>query len=282
MCRPVSICRFVSRLRHSPQGALGALLVALILTAIAVGPVLAPHNPETFHPQYRLQGPIPGFWLGTDQFGRDLLSRILAGARPTVLFGVTATLMGTVLGTVVGVLSGYPAGWLDDLIMRVMDGMLAIPGLLFALLIITALGTGKLSALVAIGVAFTPGMARVARSATLAVRTQDYVKAAVARGERPTYLVLREILPNVVAAVVVEASIRIAFAIMLGASLSFLGVGAQPPSSDWGLMVSEGRAYMFSNPWVVVWPGLSIAVVSIAFNLFGDGLRDMLNPRVAG
>jgi len=256
--------------------------VALILTAIAVGPVLAPHNPETFHPQYRLQGPIPGFWLGTDQFGRDLLSRILAGARPTVLFGVTATLMGTVLGTVVGVLSGYPAGWLDDLIMRVMDGMLAIPGLLFALLIITALGTGKLSALVAIGVAFTPGMARGARSATLAGRTQDYVKAAVARGERPTYLVLREILPNVVAAVVVEASIRIAFAIMLGASLSFLGVGAQPPSSDWGLMVSEGRAYMFSNPWVVVWPGLSIAVVSIAFNLFGDGLRDMLNPRVAG
>jgi peptide/nickel transport system permease protein len=282
MCRPVWVRRFVSRLRHSPQGALGVLLVALVLTATAVGPALAPHNPETFHPQHRLQGPMQGFWLGTDQFGRDLLSRILWGTRPTVLFGVAATLLGTLLGTVVGVLSGYAGGWLDDLIMRVMDGMLAVPGLLFALLIITALGTGTLSALVAVGMAFTPGMARVARSATLAVRTQDYVKAAVARGERITYLVFREILPNVLAAMVVEGSIRIAFAVMLGASLSFLGVGAQPPSSDWGLMVSEGRAYMFRNPWVVVWPGLSIAVVSIAFNLFGDGLRDILNPRVTG
>lgn len=274
--------RFAAHLRRSPQGAFGTLFLALTMALVLLGPRLAPHSPETFHPQHRLQGPSALFWLGTDQFGRDLMSRILWGAHPTVLFGVAATLLGTALGTLVGVLSGYASGWLDELFMRVVDGMLAIPGLLFALLIITALGAGRSSAVLAIGLAFTPGMARVARSATLAIRTQDYVKAAVARGEPLAYILLHEILPNVLAAIVVEASIRIAFAVMLGASLSFLGVGAQPPSSDWGLMVSEGRAYMFRNPWVVVWPGLAIATVSIAFNLFGDGLRDLLNPRVAG
>jgi peptide/nickel transport system permease protein len=156
---------------------------------------------------------------------------------------------------------------------------MAIPGLLFALLIVTALGANALNALIAIAVAFAPGMARVTRSVALTVRKQDYVNAAVARGESGRFIVLREMLPNVIAPIVVETTIRIAFAVMTLATLSFLGLGAQPPSSEWGLMVSEARAYLFRNPWMMVWPGLAIALVAIGFNLLGDGLRDALNPR---
>jgi peptide/nickel transport system permease protein len=163
--------------------------------------------------------------------------------------------------------------------MRTVDAVMAIPSLLLALLIVNLLGKSGLNAVLAVAIAFAPGMARVTRSVALAVRKQDYVAAAIARGEGSIYIVGREMLPNVIAPVLVEMTIRVAFAVMLFATLSFLGLGAQPPASDWGLMVAEARRYMHLSAWVILWPSLAVALVAIGFNLLGDGLRDALNPR---
>ena len=271
---------WLERLLTNPLGLAGTVVLLVAAAQVVLGPALAPYDPLECHPRNRLEGPSLAFWFGTDQFGRDVFSRVMVGARSTILFGVVATLLSTAAGSLVGIVSGYVGGRLDDVIMRATDSFMAIPNLLLAMLIITVLGPSTTNAVLAVAVSFTPSMARIARSVTLSVRTRDFVHAAVARGERAAYIVLREILPNVVAPVVIESSIRIAFAIMIGATLSFLGLGAQPPASDWGLMVSEARSFMFRNPWLVVWPSLAIGSVAIGFNLFGDGLRDALNPRV--
>ena len=267
------------RLLSHPQGALGVGFCVVIAAAVILGPSLAPYDPESFDYLARLAGPSAAHLLGTDQFGRDILSRLLWGARSTVLLGLTATLIGTALGCALGVFSGFLGGRVDEAVMRVVDAMMAIPNLLFALMIVTVLGPSGVNAVIAIGIAFAPGMARIARSVTLAVRNQDYVAAAVARGESPLYIMSREVLPNMIAPVIVEATIRVAFSIMLLATLSFLGLGAQPPAPEWGLMIAEARGFMFRSAWTIVWPGLAIATVAIAFNLLGDGLRDVLNPK---
>ena len=271
---------WLKRLLSSPLGSSGTLVLLIAAVQVVLGPALAPYDPFEFHPRNRLEGPSLAFWFGTDQFGRDVFSRVMVGARSTILFGVAATFLSTVAGSIIGVVSGYVGGRIDDAAMRAMDSCMAIPNLLLAMLIITVLGPSTANAILAVAVSFTPSMARIARSVTLSVRTRDFVHAAVARGEGAGFIVFREILPNVAGPVVIEASIRIAFAIMIGATLSFLGLGAQPPDSDWGLMVSEARSFMFRNPWLVVWPSLAIGSVAIGFNLFGDGLRDALNPRV--
>ena len=265
-------------LRH-PLGAAGGVLLALIALAVLFGPLIAPYDPQTFHPAARLSGPSADHWLGTDQFGRDLFSRLMHGARATILFGLGATLLGVAVGTAIGVFAGVAGGWLDNLIMRILDGLLAVPDLLFTLLIVTVLGGGLGHAMLAVAVAFTPGMARIARSAVLSIRSREYVLAAVARGEGNGYIVMREVLPNAIGPIVVEATIRVAFAIMIGATLGFLGLGAQPPSTEWGLMVAEARQFMFRSPWPVAVPGLAIAVAALGFNLFGDALRDYFDPR---
>lgn len=263
----------------SPTGIAGTILLTLVLAAAVLGPQVAPYDPQAFHPADRLQGPSARYWLGTDQFGRDLLSRILHGAPTTIAFGLGATALGVAAGTVIGVVAGVAGGWADSVIMRVLDGLLAVPDLLFALLIVTMLGGGMGHAMLAVAVAFTPGMARIARSSVLSIRTREYVLAAVARGESGGYIVMREVLPNALGPVVVEATIRVSFAIMIGATLGFLGLGAQPPSTEWGLMVAEARQFMFRNPWCVAVPGVAIAIAAMGFNLFGDALRDSLDPR---
>ncbi|MEQ9811886.1 MAG: ABC transporter permease [Azospirillaceae bacterium] len=267
------------RLARSPQGAIGGVIVVFVFLLAAFGPWLAPADPEAFNYTARFEGPGASFLLGTDQFGRDLFSRMLSGAPATIFMAVLSTLLGTLLGAFIGTASAYLGGRADEVIMRVVDAVMAIPSLLFALLIVTALGASSVNAFIAIGIAFAPGMSRVARSVALTVRKQDYVNAAIARGERASYIIAREMMPNVVAPIVVEATIRVAFAVMLLATLSFLGLGAQPPSAEWGLMVSESRDYLFRNPWMMIWPGLAIAMVAIGFNLLGDGLRDALNPK---
>ena len=203
------------------------------------------------------------------------------GARSTLPLALLATVIGTGVGAVIGTLSAFLGGRADEAIMRTVDAVMAIPGLLFALLIVTALGANAFNAIIAIGIAFAPSMIRITRSVALAVRSQDYVKAAIARGESGRFIVVREMLPNVIAPIVVETTIRVSFAVMTLATLSFLGLGAQPPSSEWGLMVSEARSYLFRNPWMMVWPGLAIAMIAVGFNLLGDGLRDALNPRTS-
>ena len=269
----------IRRLLRTPQGALGTGIVILVLGLILIGPFAAPHDPDAMSPLARYKGPGPAYWLGTDQYGRDTLSRLLYGARATVVMAFLATALGSVTGAVLGTLSAFLGGRADEAIMRTVDAMMSIPSLLFALLIANLLGKSSLDAVVAIGIAFAPGMARITRSVALTVRKQDYVHAAVARGESGAYIVLREMLPNVVAPIVVEATLRVAFAVMLFATLSFLGLGAQPPAPEWGLMVAEARHFMHLSPWMILWPSVAIALVAIGFNLLGDGLRDALYPR---
>jgi peptide/nickel transport system permease protein len=192
---------------------------------------------------------------------------------------VGATLLGTLSGAVLGTLSAYLGGRWDEAIMRTIDAVMAVPGLLLALLIVSTLGNGGANAGLAIAVSFAPGMARITRSVALTARRQDYVNAAIARGEGGGWIVFREMLPNVAAPVVIETTIRVAFAVMLFATLSFLGLGAQPPASDWGLMIAEARPYLHQAPWITIAPAAAIALSAIGFNLLGDGLRDAMNPR---
>jgi peptide/nickel transport system permease protein len=261
---------------RSPALAVGGAILALVLVIGVAAPWIAPYPTTEQHMLDRLKPPGARFVLGTDQYGRDLLSRTLVGARPALVLGLGAVALGLALGVPIGLLAGYVGGRLDDVVMRVVDAMLAFPSLLLALLIITALGASTGHALLAIGVANAPGVARIVRSATLALREAEFVLAARARGERHLYVMFGEIFPNVLAPVVVEATLRVGFAILAGASLSFLGFGVQPPTADWGLMIREARQYVFQSPWPLLAPGTALAVTIVAFNLFGDGLRDRL------
>lgn len=269
-----------ARLLRNPAGLVGAGIMALLALVVVAGPLLAPYDPTAFHLTRRLEGPSLDFLLGTDQFGRDLLSRIVSGARPAVLFGVGATALAVVAGGLAGMASGYVGGLADEAAMRVLDVVLAVPGLLFALLIVTVLGSGSGNAMLAVAISFLPGFARLARASTLSIRQRDFVAAAIARGEAHGYILLREILPNLLPPIVVEASVRIAQALMIGATLSYLGLGAQAPDSDWGLLVAEARDYLFRNGWLLAFPALAIGVSALGFNLLGDGLRDLLNPEL--
>ncbi len=269
----------IGRLLRTKQGAVGAAILLVVALVCVVGPYIAPYDPEKLDFLGRFAAPGARHWLGGDQLGRDVLSRLLTGARTTVPAALGATLLGTLAGALVGTLSAYLGGRWDEAIMRTVDAVMALPGLLLALLVASTLSKGGMGAAAAIAVAFAPGMARVTRSVALTVRRQEYVAAAIARGESGVRIVLREMLPNVAAPVVVEVTIRVAFAVMLFATLSFLGLGAQPPAPEWGLMVSEGRRFLHQAPWLVIAPGAAIALTAIGFNLLGDGLRDAMNPR---
>jgi peptide/nickel transport system permease protein len=267
------------RLLRTPQGAAGVAILLLLALLCLAGPVLAPYDPEQIDFLGRFAGPSARHWFGGDQLGRDVLSRLLVGARTTIPLALLATLAGTLSGAVLGTLSAYLGGRADEAIMRTIDAVMAIPGLLLALLIVSTLGKGSLNAAIAVAIAFVPGMARITRSVALAARRQDYVAAATARGESGAWIVFAEMLPNVAAPVVIETTIRVAFAVMLFATLSFLGLGAQPPASDWGLMAAEARRFLHQAPWMMIAPAGAIAATAIGFNLLGDGLRDALNPR---
>lgn len=267
------------RLCRTPQGLLSLLLLVLLAFVAIFGQWLAPYNPEAINYASRFAPPSAAHWLGADQFGRDVFSRILDGARSTIPLALAATIFGTVTGAALGTLSAYLGGKWDEAIMRTIDAIMAIPHLLLALILVSTLGKGSVNAAIAIGISFAPSMARVTRSVALAVRQQEYVKAAIARGENAAFIVLREMLPNVAAPMIVEATIRVSFAVMLFATLSFLGLGAQAPAPEWGLMVSEARRFMHQAPWLIIVPSCAIAMSAICFNLLGDGLRDALNPR---
>ena len=269
------------RVLRSPAGLIGSMALLLMLVIVVFGPVLAPYDPTTFHVTRRLQGPSPEFWLGTDQFGRDLLSRILVGGRSAVLFGVGSTALAILIGSLYGMFSGYLGGAVDSVLMRILDVLLAVPALLFTLLIVTVLGSGTANAMLAVALSFAPGFARLARASALSVRQSDFVAAAIARGESHGYILFGEMLPNLVPPLIVEGSIRVSLAIMIGATLSYLGLGAQAPASDWGLLVAEARDYLFRYVGLLVFPALAIGISALGFNLFGDALRDALNPELS-
>lgn len=270
------------RLMHSPGAVVGLLLLVMLLGSAILAPQLAPRSPEEMVLLDRLQPPSGEHLMGTDLFGRDLLSRILHGGRISLLVGVVAVAMGGMAGTLLGAVSGFYGGALDHAVMRALDALQAFPAVLLAMAIMGALGEGLLNLMLAVGVTSVPAFARITRSAVITVRGRDFVIAATAVGA-PTSLVLwRHVFPNSVAPVIVTATLQIASAILAAASLSFLGMGIQPPTPEWGSMLSEGRGYIQRAPWLTIFPGLAIMAVVMGFNLLGDALRDVLDPTLRG
>ena len=268
------------------SGRIGMAILLVYLVLALFGPLLAPHSATEFGQkelEIRLTGPSADHLLGTDKFGRDVLSRVMAGARSIIWISVVGTALGITLGTSVGMTAGYIGGRTDQFIMRVVDVFLAFPGLLLALLVIN-IGTQRLNidlwpskeswlVILTIGIAFMPAVSRVIRSATLAVKPLEFVQSARLRGEPVYYIIFREVLPNIIPVVAVEASIRVSFALLLTAGLGFLGLGVQPPTPDWGLMVSESREHLATAPWAALAPALAMGSLVVGVNLLADGIR---------
>jgi len=262
----------------------GALLGLLILAALGIMAVavswFAARDPIRTAAREALQPPGARFLLGSDQFGRDVGSRVVYGARVSLLVGVISVSIAVALGAPLGLVSGYYGGRLDALIMRVMDVLLAFPGILLALAIVSVLSPGLGNVMIAVGLSAVPGYARLVRATVLAAREHLYVEAARALGGRDGGILVRDILPNVVAPLIVTATLGLGGAILSAAALSFLGLGSQPPQPEWGRMLSEGRDYLREAWWISTFPGLGILLTVLAMNLVGDGLRDVLDPRL--
>jgi peptide/nickel transport system permease protein len=268
-------------MKRKPLGAVSAaLLVLLVLTAVFAD-VLAPYDPLTTQPEIRLSPPSRAHLFGTDDIGRDVLSRIIYGARISLWVGLLAVGIGTVAGMIIGLLCGYCEGRLDLIMQRIMDAVQAIPGLVLALAIVSVLKPNTTNAMLAIAIVIIPGNSRIVRGAVLSSKQNRYVEAAQAIGCQHPRIILSHILPNVTAPILIIASIWLGNAILIEATLSFLGLGTQPPIPSWGLMLSStGRAFMEQAPWLAIFPGLAISLAVFAFNLFGDTLRDAWDPKL--
>lgn len=258
-----------------------ASAVALILAlALALsGQVLAPYESNAVDVANRLQGPSGAHWFGTDELGRDVLSRVVVGARVSLQVGFVAVGISLLAGVLAGLVAGYYGRWVDDAVMRTMDVLFAFPAILMAIAVLAVLGPGTTNAMVAIGIVYTPIFARVTRASVLSVREEVYVRAARASGAGDLRIIGLHVLPNVAAPVIVQTSVSLAFAILSEAALSFIGLGVQPPDPSWGRMLAEGRGYLEQAWWMAVFPGVAIFVTVLAFNLLGDALRDVLDPR---
>ena len=273
----------LSLILRTNSGRIGLPMVLVFLFLTISGPWLGywlPHSPtEMPEPmaEYQLLPPSWQFWLGTDQYGRDILSRVLTGATSLVLTAGAAACLGIALGTVVGIGSGYKGGKLDEVVMRVMDGLMSFPTLLLALLVLFTLGPSRVNIAATIGFVTMPSVARVVRSTTLSLKTMEFIQSARLRGESTAYIIFREILPNVMPVIAVEASVRLSYSILSVASLGFLGLVIQPPSPDWGLAISLGRQYLISAPWIAIAPMIAVASLVIAVNLLADGIRQASN-----
>jgi peptide/nickel transport system permease protein/oligopeptide transport system permease protein len=259
----------------------GAVIALLVLLGIA-GPWIAPYDPLDQDLSKSLQSPSWAHWFGTDSFGRDILSRVLYGARISLLVGIVSQGIAFSLGVAMGLVSGYYGGKIDALIMRLADVTLAFPTLLLLIAITAAFQPSLAVVFVAIGVVGWAGLARLVRSQTLVVRELDFVQAARALGMNDFRLLARHVLPNTLAPAIIAVTLGMAGAILLEAALSFIGLGAQPPTPSWGSMISDGRDFLRTAPWISVFPGLAIGLVVLGFNLFGDGLRDAMDPRLRG
>ena len=259
---------------------LGLLILAALGTMAVAAPWLATRDPIRTAAREALQPPGARFLLGSDQFGRDVASRVVYGARVSLLVGLISVSIAVALGAPLGLVSGYYGGRLDALIMRVMDVLLAFPGILLALAIVSVLSPGLGNVMIAVGLSAVPGYARLVRATVLAARENLYVEAARALGGRDGGILVRDILPNVVAPLIVTATLGLGGAILSAAALSFLGLGSQPPQPEWGRMLSEGRDYLREAWWISTFPGLGILLTVLAMNLVGDGLRDVLDPRL--
>ncbi len=259
---------------------LGGFLVLLLVLAAIFAPLVAPYDPYAINVQDRLLAPSLAHPFGTDDLGRDMFSRILFGARTTIQTGVVVICIAASLGTVIGLVSGYYGGKVDLAIMRVVDVGLAFPYILLALAIVATIGPSLRNALIAIGLAYVPGWARYVRGSVLAVKENEYITAARSIGATDSRIIFRHVLANVLPSIVVLASLDFPAAVLSTAALSFIGLGAQPPSAEWGSLLTGARSYMRTAPWLVNFPGLAIFVTMLGFNLLGNALRDVLDPKL--
>ncbi len=270
-------------MKRKPLGAASASIILLIVFAAIFANVLAPYDPLFTHPEIRLAPPSWQHPFGTDDIGRDVFSRIIYGARISLWVGLLAVGIGTVAGTIIGLICGYWEGRLDLILQRFMDALMAIPGLILALAIVSVLTPNTTNAMLAIAVVIIPGNSRIVRGAVLSAKQNPYVEAARALGGGHLRIIANHILPNVTAPILIIASIWLGNAIFIEAALSFLGLGTQPPTPSWGLMLSStGRAFMEQAPWLAIFPGLAISLAVLGFNLFGDTLRDIWDPKLRG
>ncbi len=259
----------------------GALVFALV-TLAALAPWIAPYPYDQMHIHDRFMPPSLHYLAGTDEYGRDVFSRLVFGSQLSLALGLTATLISMGIGVPLGLIAGYRRGATDELIMRTLDVMLAFPPIMLVLLILAVTPPSLIKTAIAIGILAVAPIARVTRSVTLDLMSGEFIEAARARGERQHYMLFRELLPNVWPVLMVEASLRVVFAVLLGAVLSFLGFGVQPPAADWGLMISNGREFVDTAPWISLAPGIAMSITVIAISLLGDGLREVLDPKLGG
>lgn len=270
----------VHRLWRSPSAIAGGFIVLAFLVVALIAMTYTPFDPKDQNLRSSLQGPSRTHLLGTDEFGRDILSRIMAGTVPTFGIAILGIAIGFPIGVTLGALAGYVGNKIDSIVMRLVDIQLAIPGIILAIVIITVLGVGMMPLILAVGIFSIPGFARIARAGVLVTKAEDFVEAAHSIGASGSRVLLRHILPNTVAPIIVQTSLRTATAILVASSLSFLGLGAQPPSPEWGAMLSSSRDYLQSNPHTAIFPGIAVALAVLGFNLLGDGLRDALDTRL--
>ena len=259
---------------------IGGFLSVFVLLVTVFGPLFEPYNPTKMELSQKFIAPCREFIFGTDHLGRDIFSRVIEGARVSLVIAGCVVLFSAVLGVVLGMISGYVGGAVDMIVMRVVDALLAFPTIIFALALSTMMGTGQMNLIIAITCIQWPRYARIARGETLMLKNAEYVEAARSIGNNTAQILAKYIFPNVVSKIIILASLDIGTIILYCASLSFLGLGAQPPSPDWGVMISEGKDYIQYAPWLTLFPGLAIAVSALAFNMLGDGLRDLLDPRM--
>jgi len=273
---------FIARALAHRSFVLGGLLVALMLAAAALSLVWAPYPPAEIDVPSKLQPPSAAHWLGTDSLGRDIASQLLVGAQNSIVVGVIAVGIGVLAGVTLGCVAAAKRGWVEEVVMRAADFTFAFPALLSAIMLTAIYGPGLVTSIVAIGIFNIPVFARVTRGAANAVWAREYVLAARACGKGPWRITLEHVLPNIASVLIVQATIQFANAILAEAALSFLGLGTQPPQPSWGRMLNEAQSMMFQAPQLAVWPGLAIALSVLGLNLMGDGLRDLLDPRLRG
>ena len=268
------------RLVRNRTSALGLVIVTLFVFVAVFADVLAPYDAFAGELAHRLESPTLAHWLGTDALGRDILTRLMFGARTSLEIMLATIGFALVLGTTWGLVAGYFGGWIDDLSMRVIDVLLAFPGILLAITIVAVLGAGFTNIILAIGIASLPGLTRLVRGVVLGLRELEYVEAARAIGESHVSIMLRYVLPGTIAPLTVATSLRMASVLLSASGLSFLGLGVLPPTPEWGAMLADARDYMFSSPHATTIPGIAITLVVVGFNLLGDGLRDALDPKM--
>ena len=277
--RPGRLAQAGRRLRRRPGALAGAVVILLFIAVALLAPVIAPADPNEIS-RDRRAAPSADHLFGTDDIGRDVLSRVIYGARVSLRVGLVSIGIALTAGSLLGIVAAYAGGWLDSIIMRVMDVMLAFPGILLAIAIVAILGPSLFNVMIAVGIEAIPVYTRTARASTLTVKELEYVIGARALGCRHGRIILRHILPNVVAPLIVLATIGVAGSILTAAGLSYIGLGAQPPTAEWGAMLSAARNFLRDAWWMATFPGVAIMLVVLALNLFGDGLRDILDPRL--